>query len=94
MLKYQCILCGIEWGSPEAGDADISHGCCPLCLRQLYTERIRSGQLRSGYSDCFNRGFNDCNEIECWFRQACQDHFVEDWKKSIIEAHQRRRIAC
>ena len=33
MLKYKCLLCGIEWGDPGATELDISHGCCPACIR-------------------------------------------------------------
>ena len=56
MLKYKCLLCGIEWGDSQATEADISHGYCPACIRTRYTQRIHDAQLRAGYSDCFNRG--------------------------------------
>ncbi|MFH0824850.1 MAG: hypothetical protein V2B18_19020, partial [Pseudomonadota bacterium] len=84
MIKLKCLNCGVEWGDPEASDMDISHGYCPQCLRGYYTERIRRAQLRSGYSDCFNRRYNDCTELFCRFRCACQDYLVEEWEKGVI----------
>ena len=50
MLKYKCLLCGIEWGDPGATELDISHGCCPACIRNQYTSRIHRAQLQAGYS--------------------------------------------
>lgn len=94
MLKYKCLLCGIEWGDPEASDLDISHGYCPLCVRQCYTEKIRRAQLKSGYSDCFNRGHNNCSEEHCWFRLACLDHLVDDWKDKIVGNNGKLTMAC
>ena len=38
MLKYKCLMCGIEWGDPHATESDISHGYCPSCIQKpLYT---------------------------------------------------------
>ncbi len=85
MLKYKCLLCGIEWGDAQAGESDISHGYCPTCLRQRYTSRIHRAQLQDGYSDCFNRGYNDCSEDQCCFRAACQDDSLRSWRKAIIQ---------
>ena len=84
MLKYKCLTCGLEWGDPKAPETQISHGYCRLCVRHLYTDKIRRSQLKSGYSDCFNRGYNDCSEGTCWFRAACQDRLVQDWQEEII----------
>jgi hypothetical protein len=84
MLKYKCLLCGIEWGDPQATGFDVSHGYCPACIRNRYTERIRQAQLRAGYSDCFNRGHNDCSETSCCFRAACQDELVASWKERLL----------
>lgn len=85
MLKYKCLLCGIEWGDPHAADSEISHGYCPTCIRKRYTERIHKSQIQAGYSDCFNRGYNDCSEKGCRFRAACQDDSVRTWRKAIIQ---------
>lgn len=85
MLKYKCLQCGIEWGDPRANDQEISHGWCPQCIRELYTERIHQSQLKAGYSACFNRGFNDCGEEDCCFRVACQDYLVHVWEDQVIE---------
>ncbi len=84
MLKFRCLLCGVEWGNPKATESDISHGYCPTCIRKRYTHRIHESQLRMGYSDCFNRGYNDCGEDNCCFRAACQDHLIQNWKEAII----------
>lgn len=84
MLKYKCLLCGIEWGDPEATSFDVSHGYCPACIRERYTERIHQAQLRAGCSDCFNRGHNDCPEASCCFRTACQDELVARWKRRLL----------
>ncbi len=84
MLKYKCLICGIEWGDRRATDADISHGYCPKCIRGRYTDRIHKAQLKEGYSDCFNRGHNDCSEAFCCFRAACQDASLTKWKKEVI----------
>jgi len=84
MLKYKCILCGIEWGDPQATESDISHGYCPTCIRKRYTQRIHRAQIRAGYSDCFNRGHNDCSEEQCCFRTACLDESVKTWRKAVI----------
>ena len=84
MVKFKCLLCGIEWGNPQATDSDISHGYCPTCIRRRYTERIHEAQLKAGYSDCFNRGHNHCTEECCRFRAACQDDLIGSWKKAII----------
>jgi hypothetical protein len=84
MLKYKCLLCGIEWGDPLATESDVSHGYCPSCIRKRYTNRIHRAQRNSGYSDCFNRGYNDCAEDRCCFRAACQDDLVRSWARAII----------
>jgi hypothetical protein len=84
MLKYQCLLCGVEWGDPRASESDISHGYCPSCIRKRYTSRIHKSQRDQGYSDCFNRGYNDCAEESCSFRAACQDASINNWKRAII----------
>jgi hypothetical protein len=84
MLKYQCLICGIEWGDPRATELDVSHGYCPACIRTRFTDRIHRAQLKEGYSDCFNRGYNDCSEEECCFRTACQELFVSNWKRRVI----------
>ncbi len=84
MLKYKCLLCGIEWGDPEATDADISHGYCPDCIRRKYTERIHQAQVKEGYSDCFNRGYNDCSEVSCCFRPACQEDSIASWRERLL----------
>ena len=84
MLKYKCLLCGIEWGDPHATEGEISHGYCPTCIRKHYTHRIHQAQRRAGYSDCFNRGHNDCDEEHCCFRAACQDDLIGSWKRAII----------
>ncbi len=84
MMKYECLLCGAQWGDPEASESDISHGYCPLCLRAFYTDKIRRSQVKSGYSDCFNRGYNDCSEENCWFRAACQDAHIEGWRGEVF----------
>ena len=84
MLKYKCLLCGIEWGDPRATEFDISHGYCPKCIQKRYTSRIHRAQRESGYSDCFNRGLNNCPEERCSFRSACQDDLITSWKKAII----------
>ena len=86
MLKYKCLLCGIEWGDPQATEAEISHGYCPVCIRKRYTARIHQAQMRAGYSDCFNRGYNDCSEVSCCFRMACQDDSVVSWRKRLLES--------
>jgi hypothetical protein len=86
MIKYKCLFCGIEWGDPEATEAEISHGYCPSCIRTRYTGRIHQAQRRAGYSDCFNRGYNDCSELNCCFRTACQDDSIVDWKKKLLES--------
>jgi hypothetical protein len=85
MLKYKCLLCGIEWGDPGATELDISHGCCPACIRNQYTSRIHRAQLEAGFSDCFNRGYNDCAEDGCCFRAACQDELIKGWKRAVIQ---------
>lgn len=85
MLKYKCLLCGIEWGDSQATDADISHGYCPACIRKRYSERIHQAQLRAGYSDCFNRGYNDCSEVGCSFWAACQDDSVASWREKLLQ---------
>jgi hypothetical protein len=89
MLKFRCLLCGIEWGDPQATECDISHGYCPSCIRKRYTERIHRSQLKAGYSACFNRGFNDCSEEGCCFRSACQDDSVSRWLMTVIVTVQR-----
>jgi radical SAM superfamily enzyme len=86
MLKYKCLLCGIEWGDSQASESEISHGYCPDCIRERYTEKIHEAQLRAGYSDCFNRGYNDCSELGCCFRSACQDYSVVKWRKRLLDA--------
>ncbi len=86
MLKYKCLLCGIEWGAAQATESDISHGYCPKCIRKHYTHRIQQSQLRAGYSDCFNRGYNDCCEEACCFRAACQDDLISSWKRAVIQS--------
>lgn len=87
MLKYKCLMCGIEWGDPLATEADISHGYCPKCIRDCYTDKIHRSQRQAGYSDCFNRGHDNCTEEECCFRAACQEDLIRDWKKEIIESN-------
>lgn len=84
MLKYKCLLCGIEWGDPQASESEISHGYCPACIQERYTHRIHRAQIQAGYSDCFNRGYNDCAEERCRYRAACQDVLVGRWKQAII----------
>lgn len=83
-LKYKCLLCGIEWGNPQATELDISHGYCPKCIRERFTDRIHRAQKKEGYSDCFNRGYNDCSEVRCSFRAACQDASVTRWRRKVI----------
>ncbi len=85
MLKYQCLLCGREWGDRQATDADISHGYCPACIRKRYTQRIHQAQRKAGYSDCFNRGHDDCSEASCCFRTACQGDSVAQWEKRLLK---------
>lgn len=84
MLKYKCLLCEIEWGDPRATESDISHGYCPTCIQERYTSRIHKSQREAGYSDCFNRGRNNCPEGRCSFRSACQDDLIRSWKRAII----------
>jgi hypothetical protein len=84
MLKYKCLLCGIEWGDSQATESDISHGYCPTCIRNRYTQRIHQAQRRAGFSDCFNRGYNNCSEERCCFRAACQDDLIGTWKRAVI----------
>lgn len=86
MLKFKCLLCGIEWGDSQASECDISHGYCPSCIRKRYTERIHASQLKAGYSACFNRGYNDCSEEACCFRSACLEESVRRWRCDVIEA--------
>jgi len=90
MLKYKCLLCGIEWGDPRATESQVSHGYCPSCIRKQYTHRIHRAQRAAGYSDCFNRGYNDCGEEHCCFRAACQDDLVRSWKNAIIQVTSAR----
>lgn len=85
MLKYKCLLCGIEWGDPRASELDISHGYCPTCIRTRYTGKIHKSQREAGYSDCFNRGYNDCSEESCSFRAACQEELIKGWKQAVIQ---------
>jgi hypothetical protein len=85
MLKYKCLLCGVEWGDPTASELDVSHGYCPKCIRSRYTEKIHQAQLKAGYSDCFNRGYNNCTEGKCSFRAACQENLVADWNDKVIQ---------
>ncbi len=85
MLKYKCMICEVEWGDPRATEHDISHGYCPVCIRKRYTEKIHRSQLKHGYSDCFNRGHNDCTEAGCCFRTACQDDSMASWKKRLLK---------
>ena len=85
MLKYRCLLCGIEWGDVHATDSDISHGYCLACIRARYTDRIRASQRRAGYSDCFNRGYSDCSEEACRFRQACHKDALGSWEKGCLK---------
>ena len=97
MLKYKCLLCGIEWGDQTASESDVSHGYCPNCIRSQYTERIHKAQLKEGYSDCFNRGYNNCTEGGCSFRGACQESSVSDWEEKVIGgagAPAGRRFRC
>ncbi len=94
MLKYKCLMCGIEWGNPQATDADISHGYCPACIRKRYTERIHQAQQKAGYSDCFNRGHNDCSELSCCFRTACQEESVARWREKLLEPVDTYEIAA
>ena len=84
MIKYKCLVCGIQWGDPQATEAEVSHGYCPLCIRKRFTERIRQAQVRTGHSDCFNRSYNDCSEVKCSFWTACQDDSVVSWKKRLL----------
>ncbi len=84
MLKYRCLICGIEWGDSQATESEVSHGYCPACIRSRYTERIHQSQLREGYSACFNRGHNDCSEPSCCFRTACQEDSITRWRKAIL----------
>ena len=84
MLKCRCLLCGIEWGDSQATEADISHGYCPACIRARYTRRIHEAQLKDGYSACFNKGYNDCSEVSCCFRAACQEDSVVSWKEKVL----------
>jgi hypothetical protein len=83
-LKYKCLMCGIEWGDPQASESDISHGFCPTCIRKRYTDRIHRSQIQAGYSDCFNRGYDDCSEQSCCFRTACLEQSVRSWREAII----------
>jgi hypothetical protein len=92
MLKYKCLLCGIEWGDPHATDSDISHGYCPKCIRRLYTDRIHQQQIQAGYSDCFNRGYNDCSEELCRFRAACQEDSVRSWRAAVIRTIEAQEL--
>jgi hypothetical protein len=85
MLKYKCLICGIEWGDSGATESDISHGYCPLCIRTRFTERINQSLLRAGHSDCFNSGYNDCAEKSCCFRTACQEDSIAGWRKALLE---------
>jgi hypothetical protein len=84
VMKFKCLLCGVECGDPQATESDISHGYCPKCIRKRYTQRIHEAQVRAGDSDCFNRGYNGCGEEHCCFRVACQDDLIGKWKKAII----------
>jgi hypothetical protein len=84
MLKYKCLMCGIEWGDPEATEGEVSHGYCPRCIRASYQDKIHTAQLRSGYSDCFNRGYSDCSENSCCFRFACQEESIAYWEQAVI----------
>ena len=42
MLKYKCLMCGIEWGDPHATESDISHGYCPSCIETAIRHRFIS----------------------------------------------------
>ena len=88
MLKYKCLLCGIEWGDPRASESDISHGYCPTCIRKQYTSRIHRAQREAGSSDCFNRGHNDSAEHACCFRNSMSRGFGKKLEKGN---HSRRR---
>jgi hypothetical protein len=97
MLKYKCLVCGIEWGDPQATESEISHGYCPICIRERYTERIHQAQVQAGYCACFNSGCNDCGEERCCFRAACQDELIASWKRAVIgriEVTHRENLIC
>jgi hypothetical protein len=83
-FRAKCIVCGIEWGSADIEDDDITGALCPECIRDRYTDRIRNHQMRNGYQDCFARGFEDCQEYECAFRYACQESSIAHWKGQVI----------
>ncbi|GEM_PF-1223673 len=84
MMKFKCLLWGVEWCDRQATDFDISHGYCPRCIRKCYTQRIHEAQVRAGYYDCFNRGYDDYREDHCCFRAACPDDLIGEWKKASI----------
>ncbi len=44
MIKFKCLLCGVEWCDPQATDLDIYHGYCPRCIQ--YENAILSGFTR------------------------------------------------
>jgi len=94
MLKYRCLLCGTEWGDAHATENDISHGYCLACIRTRYTDRIRAAQLKAGFSDCFNRGYADCSEECCRFRQACHSDAVHTWAKGRLKKRDATEIGA
>ena len=80
-LKYECIHCRIQWGNLTAGDDNISHGVCRRCLRELQKDKVWRRQRREHFSDCYAKGYEDCNETECTFWASCLDKNIQEWEE-------------
>lgn len=83
-FRAKCIVCSVEWGSSDISEDDITGALCPECTRSNYTERIRDYQIRNGHSDCFARGYEDCEEFDCIHRYACLAALIAGWRGQVI----------
>jgi len=76
------------WGDPNVDYEHISHGFCPICIKKK-EDLIRRRQRREGFSDCFNRGYENCNEEECAFRFSCLGQAIDKWKETVLYEDER-----
>jgi hypothetical protein len=83
-LMFMCLECGVRWGNMQASEDHISHGFCKKCVREKVKPFVWRKQEREGYSSCFARGYEDCTEYMCAFRDNCMEACIHEWEVSNL----------
>lgn len=86
---YECLECGVRWGSTDVDEEEISHGFCRRCLRELMKKHVWNNQMRQGFNQCYAQGYDDCQQYECSHRDNCLEYIIQQWEKENVNGKRK-----